>query len=355
MSSEPARSVGAAIGDVAGRPTILHYGDVSAEYDALRTGAMMVDRSGYTILRFEGARAAETLSGLVTSDVAALTPGCGQIAVALTPKGKVLADVQILSLDGALLTLTSAPAAPGWMGAIRKFVNPRFARVTDQSEQWRVLAIVGVRAARLLATALDVDAASLAALPRWGHRQFEASGTAGHLVRWPSLGLDGVLVLLAPAAFADTWRRVVSAGATPAGHLAWEIARIEAGTPAWGFDMDDTTIPQEVNLDDIGAISYTKGCYIGQEVVARVHFRGHVNRQLRGLLCGDDMPPPAGATLVSDGGKIVGDVRSSALSPRLGAVALAMVRREIEPGTTLVVRWEGEESRGDVTMLPFPL
>ncbi len=355
MSAELARPVGAAIGEVGGRPTVLHYGNVAGEYDALRTGAMLVDRSGHTILRFEGPQAVQSLAGLLTNDVLSLAPGTGQNAVALNPKGKIIADVRVLALDGALLTITSSAAGPGWQEAVRKYVNPRFARVSDESEQWRAVAMVGVRTARLLASALALDTGTLNALARWGHRHIAVGGKSAILVHWPAVALDGFLLLLPPASFADTWRHLVDAGATPAGHLAWEIARIEAGTPAWGIDMNETTIPQEANLDELGAISYTKGCYIGQEVVARVHFRGHVNRHLRGLLCGDGTPPPSGAVLLSDAGKTVGDVRSSAVSPRLGAVALAMVRREVEPGTTLVVRWDGGEARGDVTTLPFPL
>ena len=133
--------------------------------------------------------------------------------------------------------------------------------------------------------------------------------------------------------FDRVWERAVAAGATPAGLGAWEIARVEAGRPEWGIDIDDTTIPQEANFDELDAISYTKGCYIGQEVVARVHFRGHVNRHLRGLRAGERRDaPPTGAQLIDDSGNHVGDVRSSVASPRLGGIAIGMVRREVEPG-----------------------
>src|SRR6185503_18691450 len=128
--------------------------------------------------------------------------------------------------------------------------------------------------------------------------------------------------------FDDVWRAALASGAVPAGLDAWEIARIEAGRPEWGIDIDDATIPQEANLDDLHAISYTKGCYVGQEVVARVHFRGHVNRHLRGLRTADASPPAQGATLHDADGQHVGDVRSSVHSPRLGGVAIGMVRRE---------------------------
>ncbi|HEV8216049.1 MAG TPA: glycine cleavage T C-terminal barrel domain-containing protein, partial [Gemmatimonadaceae bacterium] len=115
-----------------------------------------------------------------------------------------------------------------------------------------------------------------------------------------------------------------------------------------------TTIPQEANFDELGAISYTKGCYIGQEVVARVHFRGHVNRHLRGLRSGNDDPPPTGAQLIDEGGNHVGDVRSSVVSPRLGGLAIGMVRREVSPGAALKAKWETGERRVEVTPLPFP-
>jgi folate-binding protein YgfZ len=123
----------------------------------------------------------------------------------------------------------------------------------------------------------------------------------------------------------------------------WDIARIESGRPQWGVDMDDTTLPQEVNFDELGAISYTKGCYIGQETVARVHFRGHVNRFLRKVRFVTRPAPPKGAELIDETGKVIGEVRSAALSPRFGGVALAMVRREIAPGTTLQARWADGE------------
>jgi folate-binding protein YgfZ len=114
--------------------------------------------------------------------------------------------------------------------------------------------------------------------------------------------------------------------------------------------MSEDTLAQEANFDALGGISYTKGCYTGQETVARVHFRGHVNRQLRGIL--GAAPIPTGAELL-DGEKIVGDVRSSVVSPRHGPIALAMIRRESEPGTELVARWDGGAAPVRVRELPF--
>lgn len=137
--------------------------------------------------------------------------------------------------------------------------------------------------------------------------------------------------------------RLLAEGAIPGSQNTWDVARIEAGRPEWGVDMNDATIPQEANFDALEAISYTKGCYTGQETVARVHFRGHVNRFLRKLHFVSASIPPISAELVDDTGAIVGDVRSVAMSPRQGGVAIAMVRREVPPGATLHARWSGGE------------
>jgi folate-binding protein YgfZ len=144
---------------------------------------------------------------------------------------------------------------------------------------------------------------------------------------------------------------LVSAGAAPAASAALEVLRIEAGRPAWGIDMDEETLAQEAGLDTLDAISYTKGCYTGQEVVARVHFRGHVNRVLRGL-CAATLAP--GDAQVFAGDAIVGTVRSRAVSPRLGPVALAMMRREVEPGATVTLRFASGDVSATVVALPFP-
>jgi tRNA-modifying protein YgfZ len=175
----------------------------------------------------------------------------------------------------------------------------------------------------------------------------------------PELELEGYEIIVPESAFEPLWERLLTEGATPAGLAAWDIARIEAGRPEWGIDIDDSTIPQEANFDELHAISYTKGCYVGQETVARVHFRGHVNRVLRGLMIPQG-PVVRGAPLVDTQGKPVGDVRSTALSPRLGPIALAMVRREVEPGATIEVIVESDAAPrlavpAQVVRLPFPI
>ena len=183
---------------------------------------------------------------------------------------------------------------------------------------------------------------------------FEGSGSSPQMLSLLRRRAIGGIVIRANNYSSKGQITALAAKATPGGLQTWEIARIEAGRPEWGIEIDESTLPQEANLEELHAISYTKGCYTGQETVARVHFRGHVNRHLRGLRAAGPEPPLAGADLLDAAGKSVGDVRSTAASPRLGGIAIGMVRREVELGTSLLARWEGGEMRVDVAHLPFP-
>src|SRR6185312_6671898 len=156
---------------VAGQSVVLHYGDVAAEYAALRARAMLVDRSARDRLVVKGPRAAELVAGLVTNDVQALTPGHGQYAAALTPKGKIVADVRIFARDGSLLIDAPPRAREGWQAMIKKYINPRLAPYADVSATLRQIGIYGVASRTIVARALDLAPETLAALPAYGHVQ----------------------------------------------------------------------------------------------------------------------------------------------------------------------------------------
>ncbi|HEX4681813.1 MAG TPA: glycine cleavage T C-terminal barrel domain-containing protein [Gemmatimonadaceae bacterium] len=339
--------------EIAGQEIVLSFGDVRSEYAALRSGAIVIDRSHRGRIRFFGEKAGESLTGLVTNDVLGIAEGHGQYGAALSAKGRIIADVRIFASPDAYLVDTPPRAWPGLLSMIRKYVNPRVSGYRDESHALRDLGIFGVEARRIVAAITGVHADSLATLAAYAQTPATVGGAAITIVRSPDIGLEGYELLVPFDQYARLWDAAVDAGATPAGLGAWEIARVEAGRPEWGIDIDDSTIPQEANFDDFDAISYTKGCYIGQEVVARVHFRGHVNRHLRGLRSPNAEGPPTGAQLIDDSGNHVGDVRSAVSSPRLGGIAMAMVRREIAAGATLNAKWEGGEQRVDVTLLPF--
>ena len=313
------------------------------EYAALRSGALIIDRSDRVRIRFGGQRAAELVTGLVTNDVLALQPGHGQYAAALTPKGKITADVRIFADRDGLLTDTSVRASQNWREIVTKYVNPRVAPYRDVTAETRDIGVFGPKARHIVSEATHADPVALGALVPYAHIFADVAGGHMLIMRVAEIEAEGYEIILPAAAEQSVRDKLLAQGALPGSPQTWNIARIEAGRPEWGIDMNDTTIPQEANFDSLGAISYTKGCYTGQETVARVHFRGHVNRFLRKLHFVSASVPPTSAELVNDAGEVVGDVRSVALSPRHGGVAIAMVRREVASGATLHARWAGGE------------
>ena len=344
----------AAVGEIGGRSVVLSYAGVATEYEALHRHAVVFDRSHRGRMRLSGATAGEMLTGLVTNDVLSLASGQGQYAAALTPKGKIIADLRIFRDESSLLVDAPPRANESWMSTVRKYVNPRLAAYSDESATLRDVGVFGVAARLVVGEMTGVSSSALGVLPAYAHVSVEIEGARVMVARVPDLELEG-FELFAPAEIYEVlWERALAAKATPGGLDTWEIARVEAGRPEWGVDIDESTLPQEANFEELHAISYTKGCYTGQETVARVHFRGHVNKHLRGLRAASPEPPAPRAELFDATGKSVGDVRSTAPSPRLGGIAIGMVRREIEAGASLVARWEGGEARVDVAHLPFP-
>jgi folate-binding protein YgfZ len=313
------------------------------EYSALHNGALFFDRSDRVRMRISGPTAAELVTGMVTNDVSALTPGEGQYAAALTPKGKIVADLRIFALDDALLIDTAAAAGPGWKDAVRKYVNPRLAPYHDVSSELADIGVFGRTARLAISRIVGIDDRDLAALDPYSHVTRTFGSGSVIIARVPEIDIEGYEIFVPMVDAPDLKSKLRAGGVAEGTADTWEIARVESGRPMWGVDMDDSTLPQEANFDELGAISYTKGCYIGQETVARVHFRGHVNRFLRRLRFVTRPAPPRGAELIDETGKVIGDVRSSALSPRYGGVALGMVRREVLPGTTLQAKWDGGE------------
>jgi folate-binding protein YgfZ len=300
--------------------------------------AFLVDRSARLRMLFTGEKAKESLGGLVTNDVVALKPGQGQRAVALTPKGRVIAMLRVFDRGSELLVDCEPSSADGFVAMIRKFVNPRSAAYRVITEQTACMAVHGANAAKLLAPLLHLPHATLDVLPVLGIWQSEDGSVS--VLRSDELSVPGYEIVAAPERVAELRAALEAQGLRDADEAMVETARIERGLPRFGVEMDAETIPQEANLDALGAISFTKGCYTGQEVVARIHFRGHVNRHLRWLHAPQALP--VGAVLVDAEGKEVGEVRSSVVSPERGPLAIAMVRREVTPGSEIQVRSAGQ-------------
>lgn len=299
---------------------------------------LLFDRTTRLTMQFSGSKAAESLTGLVTNDVLSLTGGDGQYACALTPKGRIIADVRILAIagdDGAVQSLlvdANAEAGIGFAAMIRKYVNPRLAKYVDVSEATACLTLVGAATPGLLQS-LGAAAATLSDVadgPAFTHRLIQIGDITARLVRVPDLASSDAFDLRCERAVAATLAdTLVRAGACAADTTEWHRRRVVAGRPEWGVDMDESALAQEANMDALQAISYKKGCYTGQETVARVHFRGHVNRTLRRVRFVDGVAPARGTPLLGAESATVGDSRSTAVDDDGQCVGIAMVRREV--------------------------
>lgn len=323
-------------------------GDFAAEYDAFARSCAVVSRADRAAVRVSGERAAEMLNGLVTNQVSDLE-GRGCHALLLSAKGRILTDLRVLPRQADLLLDVPDRGLDNLMSTFKKYLPPIYARYESLSDQVLQIGVYGPESGGAVASALG-------AVPAERHLSvLNLTHERGSLllIRDRRLAEDGIELILpgAVASFlADELVAAVSErGGRAAGWRALEARRVERGTPLYGIDMSDSNLAQETGLEE--AISYDKGCYLGQEVVARVHFRGHVNRRLMGLRFGEERAAP-GARLFR-GEKGVGEVTSSVDSPTFGPIGLGYVRREVEASTTL--RWSEGERGGPatVTVLPF--
>jgi folate-binding protein YgfZ len=309
--------------------------ELDAQYRQLREECGLLDRSARGKLIVSGPEAAEYLQGQLTNDVEALSPGEGQYAALLDRKGHLQADMRVLRISAEEIWIDTEPEA---LEAARRHLEMykigREAAIADLTAERAILSLIGPR---------SVELAGTAALPEHANEAASVSGVAC-LAVGTATGID----LIAKSADTDSLREVLaSAGAVEVGSEAAEVVRIEAGTPRFGAEMSAETMPAEAGIVE-QAVSFTKGCYIGQEPVARLHYKGRPNRHLRGLEL--SAPAAPGASLVL-GEKEVGKIGSACVSPARGPLALAIVRREAEPGAELAVGEDGVTAR--VVDLPF--
>jgi tRNA-modifying protein YgfZ len=312
---------------------------LAAEYRTMTEGCGLFDRSERGKLALTGADAATFLQGQVSNDVEGLVPGTGCYAAFLTPKGKMLGDVRILATEDELLLDTERAALQALFNMIRHFSLGYEVELHKRTLERGLLSLIGPEAPGVIGAgelAADEHAHALIEIP--------GAGLPARAIR-TDVGVD----LLCDASDTDALRAALEeAGAAPVGEAAAECLRVEHGRPRYGIDLDDTVIPQEAGLNE-RAVSFTKGCYVGQETVARLYYRGKPNRQLRGLRLSG--AAQAGEELAFDG-RVVGRVTSVTSSPRFGPIALGFVRREAPVGSTVSVGPTGEIT-AEVTELPF--
>lgn len=340
----------------------------AAEYDAMTrpNGAGVLDRSWRAVLRLAGADRHTFLQGMVTQDILALAPGQGCRAAFLDTTGHILADLRVWNAPDALLVETDPQVSARLLQTLDMYVIMEDVQIADVSSGWVILSVRGDGARDAVSALLSTPLAP--SLPAMSLRTLAfADGVTGLAAMSAPGDLPGLDVWLPAASAPAVWEALLSANVVPVGELAADILRIEAGIPLWGRELSEAVLLPEADLPD--TISYTKGCYIGQEIIARLRARGHANRALRGILLADSAPiPRIGATLHApehgpDAGREIGRISSAASAPRLGgrSLALGYVRREfMEPGTAVAVHLPQPDGTvftypGTVLARPFAL
>jgi folate-binding protein YgfZ len=309
---------------------------LASDYRAITEACGLADRSERGKLALSGGDAKAFLQGQVSNDVEALAPGQGCYAALLTQKGKMLGDLRILDAGRELLLDTERASLQALFNVIRRSSIGYDVELHKRTLESGLVSLVGPDS-EAVAGARELGMAE------HSHAPATIGGVSVRAIR-TDVGID----LLCDAQDTPALQGALEqAGAAPVSPDAVECLRIEHGRPRYGIDLDDTVIPQEADLN-ARAVSFTKGCYVGQETVARLYYRGKPNRHLRGLVC--ERPVQTGDELRHED-RVVGHVGSVAASPRFGAIALALARREAPPGAVVSV---GEDQVvASVVELPF--
>lgn len=312
-------------------------------YKAAHTGAVVADRSVRGRLRLTGIDRLSYLQGVLTNDVAVLAPGSGCYAALLTPQGRMISDMRVLELGDATLLDLPGGSTARVSTQLTDFVFSEDVVVQDVSQALSHLVVIGSAATRAL---------SVAPLRPFENRRISVAGVEVVASGNDEFGVSAIDLFVDAEKKSAVLQSLLEAGLMQVEDDILETMRIEAGVPRFGVDMDQDTIPLEAGIED-RAISLTKGCYVGQEVIVRVLHRGHgrVARRLVGLTLPQGAQVPARGERVGSGDRQIGSVTSSTWSPALARpIALGYVHRDfVEPGTSVEV---GEQT-GIVTALPF--
>ncbi|HVG33919.1 MAG TPA: aminomethyltransferase family protein [Pyrinomonadaceae bacterium] len=328
------------------------YGDTSAEYSTVRDGgAGLIDLSAHARIEVSGTEAVQFLNGLVTNDVKTLSDGAWMPAAFPTPQGRLIASTRVIRRQDAFLFETEATSHTALLKTLERFTLAGDFRVKDLTDSIAQLSIQGARSAEIINQVLGEEAGKI---ERLRAAEILWKDTSVSAIRATHTGEDGFDLFIDAAQALLLWQELRAAGARPFGFDALEILRIEAGLPRYGLDMDETNIVTEAGLDD--AVSYTKGCYTGQEIIARIHWRGHVAKKLTGLVFDAEGNIERDAKIRTEAdGKEIGRITSTTFSPRLDKrLALGYVKYDyLKPGTRVKVASGTEEREATVTELPF--
>jgi folate-binding protein YgfZ len=321
-------------------------------YRAARNTSAFINRVDRGRIVVSGADRRSYLQGLLTNDIAALAPGTGCYAAYLTPQGRMIADLYVYELGDVILLTVPVQVKDTVLAKLDQFIFSEDVQLGDVTEAFAQTTVLGPQAAQTIAAQFeDAGAERLTPLPEHGNVRASFRGGAAIVVRTFERGVPGFDLFVERERAGDLADALRNAGVAELDDTTGEALRIEGGVPMFGRDMDETIIPLEAVIEP-RAVSFTKGCYVGQEVIIRVMHRGHgrVAKKLVGLAVAGDAVPAAGAA-VREGDREIGHVTSSAWSPALGQpIALGYVQRDfVEPGTRVKVG----DSDAEVRALPF--
>jgi folate-binding protein YgfZ len=325
--------------------------NLSQIMEAARTDAVLFEMADRGLLEVRGTDRVRWLDGMISGDVAALergTPGSGCHALFLTNRGAIIADLHVARFEDSFLLESLRSEMTRIQKALERFIISDDVKIHDRSDDSLVLGLEGPRAAPLLARAIGTESLVLAK-ESWG--RFSIADRSVLVAAFGFSGEDAYQIRMDPQDRMAV-EAALDVAAGPEGlvrgdRASLEVLRVEAGIPALGAELDEDVLPPEARLER--TIAVNKGCYVGQEIVARLRARGQVNHLLVGLRLDATSLPEVGAALSIDG-RVTGELTSVAESPREGAIALAYVRREhAEPGTRLDV----EGGHAVVEALPF--
>ena len=333
-------------------PAAAHFGDPRAEYHAAKNNAAVFDLNDRTQIEVTGGDRIKFLHNFCTNDIQKLEPGTGCEAFFTNVKGRAVAHAFVFAGRDAHWIETSPQCEEPLLAHLERYIIADDVELHGRTEERGELFVAGPNAAELLDTlGIPVDLTSECA-----HLETQWNKTAALVRRADILGIPGFFVSVDEQHLAGAWQTLSESGIQPAGAEAFHALRIEAGFPIHGIDISGENLAQEVGRSK-QAISFTKGCYLGQEPVARLDAMGHVNRALRGLrLVSGSVPEPGSPVLFADDGTPVGTISSAAFSFADGRpVALAVLRSSVmNPGTAVLVV-SGDDSAQATVFWPHSL
>lgn len=351
-------ALGAVYGRVRGIEVPRHYGAPATEYRAARDGSAIRDRSHRARLLVQGRAPISSLQGVLTGRMPSPPSGSeggvvrGRIeySAVLTPKGRMIADLRVMwgpdpDTESLFLDVPAVAVEP-LMAHLKRYVPPRLATIQDVTGESGLLTVFGPDAANAIGELLfgSARSAEIEGLAEGEYLESQEGGEGGdgigsdraRIARTDDVDVPAWDIFVSAGRFRGVWESFIDSGAAPIGAGVWDTLRVEAGRPAYGEDMDESTILSETGLVD-RAVDHTKGCYTGQEVIVRIRDRGHVNRSLRGLLLAEGPVPKSGTDLFREE-RVMGEITSVVESPRRGGpIGLGYVHRDVSNGEEVSV------------------